>query len=80
MPRPPMMRRSAGPRRRCARWPQRFDTHGPRYTSYPTADRFHTGFGTDAYLDALHRRAAIAPALHAPLSLYVHLPFCANLC
>ncbi|WP_055324620.1 oxygen-independent coproporphyrinogen III oxidase [Ralstonia solanacearum] len=59
---------------------QRFDTHGPRYTSYPTADRFHTGFGTDAYLDALHRRAAIAPALHAPLSLYVHLPFCANLC
>ena len=59
---------------------QRFDTHGPRYTSYPTADRFHNGFGKTDYLDALHRRAAIAPALHAPLSLYVHLPFCANLC
>lgn len=28
----------------------------------------------------MHRRAAIAPALHAPLSLYMHLPFCANLC
>ncbi|MDE2203043.1 MAG: oxygen-independent coproporphyrinogen III oxidase [Burkholderiaceae bacterium] len=59
---------------------QRFDTHGPRYTSYPTADRFHNGFGNADYLDALHRRAAIAPALHAPLSLYMHLPFCANLC
>ena len=59
---------------------QRFDTHGPRYTSYPTADRFHNGFGNSDYLDALHRRAAIAPALHAPLSLYMHLPFCANLC
>ncbi len=59
---------------------QRFDTHGPRYTSYPTADRFHDGFGRADYLDALHRRAAIAPALHAPLSLYMHLPFCANLC
>lgn len=59
---------------------QRFDTHGPRYTSYPTADRFHNKFGNADYLDALHRRAAIAPALHAPLSLYMHLPFCANLC
>ena len=59
---------------------QRFDTHGPRYTSYPTADRFHAGFNKADYLDALHRRAAIAPALHAPLSLYMHLPFCANLC
>lgn len=59
---------------------QRFDTHGPRYTSYPTADRFHTKFGNADYLAALHRRAAIAPALHAPLSLYMHLPFCANLC
>ena len=59
---------------------QRFDTHGPRYTSYPTADRFHAGFNNADYLDALHRRAAIAPALHAPLSLYMHLPFCANLC
>ncbi|MCO5400787.1 oxygen-independent coproporphyrinogen III oxidase [Ralstonia soli] len=59
---------------------QRFDTHGPRYTSYPTADRFHTGFDNADYLAALHRRAAIAPALHAPLSLYMHLPFCANLC
>lgn len=59
---------------------QRFDTHGPRYTSYPTADHFHNRFGKADYLDALHRRAAIAPAMHAPLSLYMHLPFCANLC
>jgi oxygen-independent coproporphyrinogen-3 oxidase len=59
---------------------QRFDAHGPRYTSYPTADRFHTGFGNADYVEALHRRAAIAPVLHAPLSLYMHLPFCANLC
>ncbi len=57
---------------------RRFDSLGPRYTSYPTADRFHTGFGRAAYLAHLHAR--MADPNRPPLSLYVHLPFCASLC
>lgn len=55
---------------------RRFDINGPRYTSYPTADRFHTGFKAEDYLAALTRRAGDT----TPLSLYFHLPFCPNIC
>lgn len=55
---------------------KRFDINGPRYTSYPTADRFHDGFGQQDYLDALLRCASA----NKPLSLYFHLPFCPNIC
>lgn len=55
----------------------RFDIPGPRYTSFPTADRFVEAFGADDYILALQQRAA-ARAL--PLSLYVHVPFCESLC
>jgi len=59
----------------------RLDTNGPRYTSYPTADRFHAGFGADAYRQALERRAALARVNAAPpLALYVHIPFCESVC
>ena len=57
---------------------RRFDVPGPRYTSYPTADRLVDAFGIDAYVEALAAREN-APAL-AALSLYVHLPFCAQVC
>jgi oxygen-independent coproporphyrinogen-3 oxidase len=57
---------------------RRFDVAGPRYTSYPTADRFVDAFGADDYAQALRQRALGARA--QPLSLYVHLPFCASLC
>jgi oxygen-independent coproporphyrinogen-3 oxidase len=59
----------------------RLDTNGPRYTSYPTADRFHAGFGATEYGQALERRAALA-RVHAaaPLALYVHVPFCESVC
>lgn len=51
---------------------------GPRYTSYPTADRFHAGFDAQAYAQALAQRGqAMAPMA---LSLYVHLPFCESVC
>ncbi len=55
----------------------RIDGNGPRYTSYPTADRFHGEFGEAAYHDALAACRAKAPE---PLSLYVHIPFCENIC
>jgi oxygen-independent coproporphyrinogen-3 oxidase len=57
---------------------QQFDTPGPRYTSYPTADRFTPDFGPAETLQALVARAARTEA--APLSLYVHIPFCESLC
>ena len=56
----------------------RFDVGGPRYTSYPTADRFTPAFDADAYRSALQRRAATSG--RTPLGLYVHLPFCASVC
>jgi oxygen-independent coproporphyrinogen-3 oxidase len=57
-----------------------FDTPGPRYTSYPTADRFSDAFGAGDLLVALARRAAGPAGAAAPLSLYVHIPFCESVC
>lgn len=47
----------------------------PRYTSYPTAPHFSAAVGPQIYaewLSALHRTAT--------LSLYIHVPFCTELC
>lgn len=57
---------------------QKFDVSGPRYTSYPTADRFVEAFTEDAYKQALEQRRVGGLAL--PLSIYVHIPFCESLC
>lgn len=57
---------------------QRFDVPGPRYTSYPTADRFVEAFTEKDYVQALEQRRAGSLAL--PLSLYIHIPFCESLC
>lgn len=57
---------------------RRYDVSGPRYTSYPTADRFHEGFGPAEYRQVLEARRATRP--RDPLSLYVHVPFCDTLC
>jgi oxygen-independent coproporphyrinogen-3 oxidase len=51
---------------------------GPRYTSYPTADRFGDDFGTAQYAQAVQRARRLSDV--APLSLYVHVPFCEQLC
>ena len=59
---------------------QRFDVSGPRYTSYPTADRFVEAFTEADYLGALDLRFGAATASNSPLSLYIHIPFCESLC
>ena len=46
---------------------RKFDVPAPRYTSYPTADRFHTEFGVADYEKALAMRAQAK--FPAPLSL-----------
>jgi len=61
---------------------RRLDVPGPRYTSYPTADRFVEAFGASDYALALRSRSSGAArnAGAAPLSLYVHIPFCESVC
>jgi oxygen-independent coproporphyrinogen III oxidase len=47
----------------------------PRYTSYPTAPHFNAGIGDAEVRGWLHE---IDPS--APLSLYIHVPYCRQLC
>lgn len=56
----------------------RYDRRGPRYTSYPTALQFHDGFTGRDYRDCV--ADTNADPIPAPLSLYVHIPFCAKAC
>ncbi|UVE19331.1 oxygen-independent coproporphyrinogen III oxidase [Pseudomonas sp. LS44] len=55
---------------------RRYDHSGPRYTSYPTAVQFHPGVGPFEFFHALRDSRHAKRAL----SLYVHIPFCANIC
>jgi oxygen-independent coproporphyrinogen III oxidase len=57
---------------------ERYDIPGPRYTSYPTADRFVEAFGADDLGRALADRRDTRSA--TPLSLYIHIPFCESVC
>lgn len=57
---------------------QKYDVAGPRYTSYPTADRFVEAFSESEYKQALAQRKIGRMSL--PLSVYVHIPFCESLC
>jgi oxygen-independent coproporphyrinogen-3 oxidase len=56
----------------------RYNVAGPRYTSYPTAPVWREGIGPADYEQILaESNDAASPA---PLSLYVHIPFCESLC
>ena len=57
---------------------RRLDKNGPRYTSYPTADRFVEAFNAEAYSQWLAKREI--GGVSRPLSLYIHIPFCNTLC
>lgn len=54
----------------------RYDVAGPRYTSYPTAPEWSDDFGA---ADG-HAALRTASTAEAPLSVYVHLPFCWKMC
>ena len=58
----------------------RFDVPGPRYTSYPTADRFVEAFTQADLHQALDLRRLGPGPKNRPLSIYVHIPFCESLC
>ena len=55
---------------------KKYDRPGPRYTSYPTAPEWKDDFKTPQYLEHLAR----AERAGGPLSIYVHLPFCREMC
>ena len=57
----------------------RFDVPGPRYTSYPTADRFVEAFSQADLHQALDLRNQGLGPQNRPLSIYVHIPFCESL-
>ena len=57
---------------------RKYGGNGPRYTSYPTADRFVEAFDADTYRHYLARRNV--SGLPRPLGLYLHVPFCDTLC
>lgn len=56
----------------------RLDRNGPRYTSYPTADRFVEAYSPERHASWAARRNL--GGVQRALSLYVHLPFCSNVC
>ena len=57
---------------------RRLDKNGPRYTSYPTADRFVEAFNAESYAHWVAKREI--GGMTRPLSLYIHIPFCNTLC
>lgn len=57
---------------------RQFDINGPRYTSYPTADRFAEAFDARALSAWLGKRET--GGADKPLSLYFHIPFCNTIC
>jgi len=52
----------------------KYNTSGPRYTSYPTALEFHDEFQYGDFVQAIKNSP------NRELSLYVHIPFCHTLC
>jgi oxygen-independent coproporphyrinogen-3 oxidase len=59
---------------------RKYDLSGPRYTSYPTADRFTEAFTAEHFVNALLARQSAASGKAGALSLYVHVPFCDTIC
>ena len=57
---------------------RKHDVSGPRYTSYPTADRFVEAFGEIELRQWLAKRNI--GGISQPLSAYVHIPFCNTIC
>ncbi len=63
---------------------RKYDKPGPRYTSYPTADRFIEAYNASTHQITLEQRSIICgPAAYTSgqsLSVYVHIPFCNTIC
>lgn len=56
----------------------RYDLAAPRYTSYPTVPEWTSSFGPEDHALKLEEAGREDPS--SPLSVYVHLPFCREMC
>jgi oxygen-independent coproporphyrinogen-3 oxidase len=56
---------------------RKYTGQGPRYTSYPTAPQFREDFPLDQFY---HYQQSSDTQKNTPLSIYVHLPFCHDIC
>ncbi|WP_223670854.1 oxygen-independent coproporphyrinogen III oxidase [Kangiella shandongensis] len=54
---------------------EKYSISGPRYTSYPTALQFEEGFTAERLVEVLEQGKS-----SKPLSIYIHIPFCENIC
>lgn len=52
----------------------KYNVSGPRYTSYPTALSLQHGYQQNSLIDAIESSSSNS------LSLYIHIPFCSQLC
>jgi oxygen-independent coproporphyrinogen-3 oxidase len=57
---------------------ERYNVHGPRYTSYPTAPTWSDDFGPNDLRQAFEKTERLDPM--PDVSLYYHIPFCEALC
>ena len=57
---------------------ERCQTNAPRYTSYPTADRFSLDFTKEQQLVQI--KQIFSAQAKSAISLYIHIPFCNTLC
>jgi oxygen-independent coproporphyrinogen-3 oxidase len=55
---------------------KKYQVNTPRYTSYPTADKFSTNYNTELHNQNLVQLSSI----DKEFSLYIHIPFCNTLC
>ena len=55
----------------------KYNKPGPRYTSYPPATFFHPGVNAESYKGMLKASNRQQPE---NISLYIHIPFCPQLC
>ena len=55
----------------------KYNRPGPRYTSYPPATFFHSGYNAEEY-----KKSVIDSNKEKPdnISIYIHIPFCPRLC
>lgn len=59
---------------------QKYNTAGPRYTSYPTAPVWQDSYDAQTHAQVIRDTNQPPHSNPHPLSLYVHLPFCEQRC
>lgn len=59
---------------------EKYDVAGPRYTSYPTVPYWQDTPGEEEWLSSLQREITDNRSKGQGAALYIHLPFCEQLC